>query len=96
MDNQEIIREFIQTEILINNDDVVLSNSVSLTETGIIDSLSIQVLISYLEEKFSIRIDYDEIIPKNFETIVAIANLIQSKLNSSAKHLLFNSKRSCT
>jgi len=84
MENQEIIRGFIQAEIIRKKNDVVLSNTVSLIETGIIDSLSIQVLIGYLEKKFSIRITDDEIIPENFETIEAIGNLVKTKSNPLA------------
>jgi acyl carrier protein len=78
MGNEDVIREFIQAEIMRQNKAAVLSNSVSLIETGIIDSLSIQVLIAYLEKKFSIRITDDEIVPENFETIEAIGNLVQA------------------
>jgi len=77
MDNQEIIKKFIQSEIMRNKNAAVLSNSVSLIETGVIDSLSIQVLIAFLEKKFSIRITDDEVVPENFETIEAIGNLVQ-------------------
>jgi len=83
MDNQEIIREFIQTEIIRRKNAFVHSNSVSLIETGIIDSLSIQILIAYLEKKFSIRITDDQIVPENFETIEAINKLVQTISNAS-------------
>ena len=78
MGNQEIIREFIQKEIIRQKSAAVLSNSASLLESGIVDSLSIQVLIAYLEKKFSIRITDGEIVPENFETIEAIGNLVQT------------------
>ena len=83
MDNQEIIREFIQTEIIRQKNASVLSNSASLIETGVIDSLSIQKLIAYLEKKFSIRIADDQIVPENFETIEAISKLVQTMSGTS-------------
>jgi acyl carrier protein len=83
MDSKEIIREFIQTEIIRQKNASALSNSVSLIETGVIDSLSIQILISYLEKKFSIRITDDQIVPENFETIEAINKLVQTISNIS-------------
>ena len=82
MNKQEIIRDFIQTEIIRKKNVSVLSNSDSLIETGIIDSLSIQVLIAYLEKKFSIHITDDEIVPENFETIDAIGTLVQKMSNT--------------
>ncbi len=84
MDNLEAIRDFIQSEIVRQKNAAVLSNSASLIETGVIDSLSIQVLIGYLEKKFSIRISDDEIVPENFETIEAIGNLVQAMSKPSS------------
>jgi acyl carrier protein len=77
VDNQEIIREFIRKEIIRQKNAPSLSDSVSLIETGIIDSLSIQILVAFLEKKFSLHITDDAIIPENFETIEAIADLVR-------------------
>ncbi len=85
MGNQEDIRQFIEAEILRQKNGGTLPDSASLIETGIIDSLSIQVLIAYLEKKFSIRITDDEIVPENFESIEAIGNLVQAMSKSSAQ-----------
>ena len=78
MDNLDIIRDFIQAEIMRQKNDGALSNSFSLIETGTIDYLSIQILIAYLEKKFSIHIPDVEIVPENFETIEAIGNLVRT------------------
>ncbi len=88
MDNLEEIRGFIQSEIVRQKNAAALSNSASLIETGVIDSLSIQVLIAYLEKKFSIRISDDEIVPENFETIEAIGNLVQAMSKPSGQQVL--------
>jgi acyl carrier protein len=90
MSNQDVIKKFIESEIMRQKNGVVLSNTVSLIETGIIDSLSIQVLIAYLEKKFSIRITDDEIVPENFETIEAIGNLVQAMSKPSGQQVLPN------
>ncbi len=88
MGNQEDIRGFIEAEILRRENGAALPDSVSLIETGIIDSLSIQVLIAYLEKKFSIRITDDEIVPENFESIEAIGNLVQAMSKSAAQQAM--------
>ena len=56
-----------------------LKDTDSLLEAGIVDSMGIQVLISYLEKTFSIKVQDDEIIPDNFESIAAIVNLVHVK-----------------
>ena len=48
----------------------------NLIKEGIIDSLRLVVLIGELEDMFEIKIAELEIKPENFETLVAISNLI--------------------
>lgn len=53
----------------------------SLLEKGIIDSVKMLELISFLEEKYGIKVDEDDLYPENFDTIVAIENYVKNKLN---------------
>jgi acyl carrier protein len=48
----------------------------SLIQAGIIDSLGIQMLITFLEREYQIAIPEEELYPQNFETINDIANLV--------------------
>lgn len=52
----------------------------SLIESGIMDSMGLVSLLSYLEQEFSISIDGDELVPENFETIESIASFVHRKL----------------
>ena len=49
----------------------------NLLDSGIIDSFDIVDLIDSLENLFGIQIDGDDIIPENFESIDAIARLVE-------------------
>jgi len=51
----------------------------SLLELGIIDSVKMLDLISFIEKEFDIKVDDDDLFPENFDTINAIVNYIQSK-----------------
>jgi acyl carrier protein len=51
-----------------------------LTSSGIIDSLAIFRLVSFLEETFGIRIADDEIVNENFASVDAIEALVNGKL----------------
>lgn len=79
MANKQIIRKFIQSELVKDGTRPSLKNEDNLIESGVIDSLGIVKLIVYLEETFSISIGDDEIIPDNFETVDAISALVVSK-----------------
>lgn len=47
-----------------------------LLSTGLLDSLAIVKLLSYLEDEFDVEIDDADFDPENFETIGSIAKLI--------------------
>jgi acyl carrier protein len=58
-----------------------LDENESLLERGIIDSVKMIELISFLEEKYGIKVDDDDLYPENFDTIAAIENYVKNKLN---------------
>jgi acyl carrier protein len=55
-------------------------DDMSLTDGGIIDSLGIFRLVSFLEEAVGVHIGDDEIIVDNFQTIEAIERFVNAKL----------------
>jgi len=56
----------------------------SLTTNGVIDSLAIFRLVSFLEDTFGIRIADEEIVNENFQSINDIERLVASKTGSRA------------
>lgn len=78
MANKQIIRDFIQSE-LVQDGVYSLRDDDNLIETSTIDSLGITKLIAYLEKAFSIRISDEEVIPENFETVDAISAFVADK-----------------
>ena len=82
MEIDQKIREFIVTDLAFDKDDLVLSDDASLIKQGIIDSLGVLRLISFIEAEFGIKIPPEEMVISNFETIAAINALVQMKLRS--------------
>jgi len=60
------------------------SDTDTLVETGILDSLGVLDLVSFIEQKFSVGMTDDELVPENFQTIERIAAFIARKKNRSA------------
>lgn len=72
----ESVKQFIANEIIhgsVRND---LDPDLSLLEEGILDSLGLQQLITFLEQKYEIAVDDDDLMPENFESINSIAELV--------------------
>ncbi len=78
MDMHKEIIEFLYDESLKDEFDN-LDYDDSLLELGIIDSVKMLDLINFIETKFNIQVDDDDLFPENFDSINAIVNYIQSK-----------------
>jgi acyl carrier protein len=51
----------------------------SLVATGILDSVGVFTLIAFLERRFEIEVDDDELQWTHFESVEAITRLVESK-----------------
>ncbi len=56
-----------------------IKNNENLFDAGILDSIGIANLITYIEKKFDITIDADDIIENNFNSLSSILKLIKGK-----------------
>ena len=77
MNKNDTIRNFIAHEMLHGALTEPLGDEDQLVESGIIDSLGIMTLLSFLEEKYSIQISSDELIPENFDSVSAVVSLVE-------------------
>ena len=76
MKDMTFIQEFIKKELVRGNNISDLDVTDNLIESGVIDSLGIQLLVSYLEKNFSMSINDSDLIPENFESVEAIWSFI--------------------
>ena len=73
------IREFVISNFHLE-DGSKLSNEISFLEEGIIDSIGVLELVSFLEETFEFRVEDEEIIPDNFDSVDKLVIFVNSKL----------------
>ncbi|MEI6313385.1 MAG: phosphopantetheine-binding protein [Syntrophus sp. (in: bacteria)] len=83
MDVKAIVKQYIVMEIMHQPEESVLDDEASLIEGGIIDSMSLFELIIFLEEKFGITINEEEVDIENFQTVQALVNFINKKMHLS-------------
>ncbi|MDM7988101.1 MAG: acyl carrier protein [Smithella sp.] len=58
---------------------VEFTPEVSLLESGIMDSTGILELVLFLEEQFAIKIEDEEIVPENLDSINNILEFLKKK-----------------
>ena len=76
--SRQSLYDFIQSEFLQNGSKPIAAND-NLIEDGVIDSLAILILISFIEEQYSVSINPEDVVLENFESIEAINSLIDAK-----------------
>ena len=79
IDIKNQIRNFIYSNFLHTNSENGFTDDQSFLDNGIIDSTGVLELITFVEETFKIKIDDDEIIPENLDSIDLLVQFIQRK-----------------
>jgi acyl carrier protein len=74
---KELLRQFILEKLAKTKNFTTINNQDNLIENGIIDSLGIVQLVSFIENTFTIKIKDEDIIPDYFESIDAISHYIE-------------------
>ena len=59
-----------------NSTDIDITTETELIEYGVLDSLAILNLVSFLEEEFRLVVPIEEFVPENFKTPAAVATMV--------------------
>ncbi len=81
---EEQVRQFITENFLFSEEKKVVDTD-SFLENGIIDSTGVLELVSFVEEKFNVKVKDEEMIPENLDSINNLVNFIKSKQNGSGR-----------
>ena len=73
------VREFIVENFLFGDENGLKDDS-SFLEEGIIDSTGVLELVKFLEDTFSIKVDDEELVPENLDSLDYIAAYLDSKI----------------
>lgn len=56
-----------------------IDDKMALLQSGILDSLGILELVSFLEREFEITIEDEDLLPRNFETMSSLVAFVKQK-----------------
>ena len=76
---RDTLRAYILENFLPGEDAKNLKDDTELKESGILDSLSTLKLVTFLEERFGVEFEADDLEAGNLATIESIERLVQSK-----------------
>ena len=76
---QQTIIQWISDNCLEGTGASELDAHLPLDQQGVLDSVGVLKLVSYLEDRYSVSVEIDDFIPENFATVSSIASLIDTK-----------------
>jgi acyl carrier protein len=76
---KDTVMNFIRENFIMGRSDVKLDEKVSLIDSGVMDSTGVLELVEFLEAQYAIKIDDEELVPENLETIENIINFLKTK-----------------
>lgn len=79
MSIEQTIKNFIIENFIIDGNTDQLDHDQSFLESGIIDSTGIMELVSFIEEHFDIKIEDEELIPDNLDSVSNVSKFIGNK-----------------
>ncbi len=81
MNRAETIRGFVIDNFLFEESEQ-LKEDTSFLDSGILDSTGLLELVAFIEETYGIRVEDDELIPENLDSISNVVGYLQRKIGN--------------
>lgn len=76
------LRRFVVDNFLFGQKDGFMDDD-SLLEKGIIDSTGVLELVAFLEKKYKIDIEDEDLVPENLDSVINIVRFVKTKMSRS-------------
>ena len=77
------VRDFVIDNFLYGQVDEAFSNDDSFLEKGIIDSTGVLELVEFLESRYQMKIEDQDLVPENLDSVTSIVKYVGAKLRSA-------------
>jgi acyl carrier protein len=77
------LREFIARNLLYSTEGFAYADEASLLREGIIDSLGVVELVEFVQKQFGIKVDQQEVVPENFDSVARLSAYVQRKVGTA-------------
>lgn len=74
------LEKFLIDEVAVGLGKKSLAPEEDLLSQGIIDSLGIMKLVTFMEKNFKIKVNNDDIVPENFQNLNALKTFVEKKI----------------
>lgn len=73
------IKEFIAKQFLFSDEGFPYSDDTSFLQEGIIDSLGVMELVTFVQDTYKITVDPTEVTPEHFDSVEKLSAFVKSK-----------------
>ena len=80
----DIISRFILDNFILSDQKENIDVNISLYEKRIVDSTGVLEIVDFLEETFGIKIEDDELVPDNLDSINKMSKFVQRKIDNAS------------
>ncbi|CAG7857011.1 hypothetical protein MCAMS1_01707 [biofilm metagenome] len=81
MQIEKDIKDFIAKQFLFSDDGFPYSDDTSFLQEGIIDSLGVMELVTFVQDTYKITVDPTEVTPEHFDSVEKLSAFVKSKAN---------------
>jgi acyl carrier protein len=78
------VRAYVVDHFLFGQGGDKLKSEDSFLEKGLIDSTGVLEVVMFLEERFGIKVQDDELVPDNLDSLARIARFVERKVQQKA------------
>lgn len=85
-ENQQVeqpIREFIAANIIYSQEGFHYADDASLLQEGVIDSLGVVELVTFVQKQFNVKVEQQEVTPDNFDSVMKLSAFVRRKLGEA-------------
>jgi acyl carrier protein len=73
----KVIRTYIAENIIFDSGNYPYPDDASFLDQGIVDSMNLLGLVTFVEEQFGIKVDSRDIVPENFDSVSRLAAYVE-------------------
>lgn len=80
MNVMEELEKFVVNELAVEHDKKSIAPDEDLLMQGIIDSMGVLKLSSFIEEKFGVKVTDIDMVPENFQNLESLSEFIKKRM----------------
>jgi len=83
-DVEQKIKTYIASNILFSDNGYPYPDDASFLDKGVVDSMNVLELVSFVEKQFGIVVEDQDLVPDNFDSVSRLADYVRRKLPAAA------------